>query len=482
METKPSQPPTPTDPVIEEARDYYQDLLSPVFRGRKFLHAGGLAVMLASQARGLAAFGAARPFLLAHGRGTGEMPAPEEAELAVLPVHGEDVLDHFRQSEAALRQLPEAVQAAIDDWDPEREARALCGFMLDERGMDVIAGRRRYAHRPAAWTALEDKVRVDAFWDSLGVHRAPSRIVPADHDALKKAARELDRGMGTVWAADARSGLHGGAEGLRWVRSGHDGSEAFEALAAIAYRVRVMPFLEGVPASIHGVVLPDGVAVFRPVELIVLRPDRGQRLLYAGCSNWFDPRPEDREAMRSLARRVGDGLRSSVGYRGAFTIDGVLAEEGFLPTELNARAGAGLGPLTRGLGDFPLTPLCWAAAHGEALDYRASLLERAVLTSADGHRSGGGWIVTPFKLREHGTMELARDGDDFTRRREPDEATASLVSGPHPLGGFLSLRLTDAALPAGSPAAPEMVRALRLADRQLGSAFGPLTAARNARP
>ena len=480
MDTTP--PATATDPVIEEARNYYQDLLAPVFRGRKFLHIGGLAVMLADRARRLATFGTARPFLLAHGRGTGEMPAAEEAELAVLPVGGEGIIDHLRQSEAALRQLPDAVQAAIDAWDPEGEAHALCGFMLDERGMDVIAGRRRYAHRPIAWAALEDKVQVDDFWDHLGVCRAPSRIVAVEHSALKEAARKLDRGMGTVWAADARSGLHGGAEGLRWVRSGDDGSEAFKALASIARRVRVMPFLEGVPASIHGVVLPDGVAVFRPVELIVLRPDTGPRLLYAGCSNWFDPRPEDREAMRNLARLVGDGLRSSVSYRGAFTIDGVLAEEGFLPTELNARAGAGLGPLTRGLGDFPLTPLCWAAAHGEALDYRPSLLERAVLASADGHRSGGGWVVTPFELREHGTLELARDGDDFTRRREPDEVVASLVSGPNPVGGFLSLRLTEAALPTGSPAAPEMVRALRFADRRIGSAFGPLTAARNARP
>lgn len=480
MDTTP--PATATDPVIEEARNYYQDLLAPVFRGRKFLHIGGLAVMLADRARRLATFGTARPFLLAHGRGTGEMPAAEEAELAVLPVGGEGIIDHLRQSEAALRQLPDAVQAAIDAWDPEGEAHALCGFMLDERGMDVIAGRRRYAHRPIAWAALEDKVQVDDFWDHLGVCRAPSRIVAVEHSALKEAARKLDRGMGTVWAADARSGLHGGAEGLRWVRSGDDGSEAFKALAPIARRVRVMPFLEGVPASIHGVVLPDGVAVFRPVELIVLRPDTGPRLLYAGCSNWFDPRPEDREAMRNLARLVGDGLRSSVSYRGAFTIDGVLAEEGFLPTELNARAGAGLGPLTRGLGDFPLTPLCWAAAHGEALDYRPSLLERAVLASADGHRSGGGWVVTPFELREHGTLELARDGDDFTRRREPDEVVASLVSGPNPVGGFLSLRLTEAALPTGSPAAPEMVRALRFADRRIGSAFGPLTAARNARP
>ena len=153
-----------------------------------------------------------------------------------------------------------------------------------------------------------------------------------------------------------------------------------------------------------------------------------------------------------------------------------------MPTELNARAGAGIGTLTRGLGDFPLTPLCWAAAQGEALDYRHGLLERAVLASADGHRSGGGWIVTPFKLREQRTLALARDGDDFAMQEGQEEAIASLVSGPNPVGGFRSLRLTEAALPVGSPAAPETARALRLADRQLGTAFGPLTAARNARP
>ena len=60
-------------------------------------------------------------------------------------------------------------------------------------------------------------MRIDAFWDVIGVPRAPSRVVTADHQALKAAADELDRGLGTVWAADARDGTHGGGVGLRWV-------------------------------------------------------------------------------------------------------------------------------------------------------------------------------------------------------------------------------------------------------------------------
>ena len=63
-----SRPPAqPTVSVAEEARRYYEALLRPVFEGRKFIHAGGLAAGLGREARALAALGAARPFLLAYG-------------------------------------------------------------------------------------------------------------------------------------------------------------------------------------------------------------------------------------------------------------------------------------------------------------------------------------------------------------------------------------------------------------------------------
>ena len=42
-----------------------------------------------------------------------------------------------------------------------------------------------------------------------------------------------------------------------------------------------MPFLDGVATSVHGIVLPDGVAVLRPVELVTLR--QGHDLRYAGA-------------------------------------------------------------------------------------------------------------------------------------------------------------------------------------------------------
>ena len=96
-----------------------------------------------------------------------------------------------------------------------------------------------------------------------------------------------------------------------------------------------MPFLDGVPCSIHGLVLPDGTAVFRPVEIAILRDAAGRQFVYGGLSTYWDPPPADREEMRDVARRVGEHLRAAYGYRGAFGIDGVLTADGFRPTELN---------------------------------------------------------------------------------------------------------------------------------------------------
>ncbi|MDE0053819.1 MAG: hypothetical protein OXT64_06130 [Gammaproteobacteria bacterium] len=462
--------------VQEEAREYHEALLRPLFEGRKFILAGGLAVSLGKKARALAALGAAPPFLLAFGEGTGKQPGPEAAHLHLFDIRPRDLVDQLLQEEATLRDLPRDVRATIDRWDPDGSARVLCS----PGDVPVVAGRETYAGRKPAWMALEDKTTIDAFWDAAGVQRAPSRIVPAEHRELIAAATALDQGLGTVWVADVKSGIHGSAIGLRWVRPGDDGIAAADSLRGIADRVRVMPFLEGIPVSMHGIVFDDAVAVFRPVEMVVLRPEGSDRLLYAGCSNWFDPGPQDRDAMRRTARRVGQALRERVDYRGAFTVDGILSTDGFMPTELNPRTGAGFSTLVAGLGDFPFEPLCWAVAEGEHLAFRPTLLERAVLDSAERHRAGGGSITTRTTL-DAVTVDLVRDGTEYREARGDEVPVATLVASHSPIGGFLSFSLDENRNQPDTSTAPEMCRALRYADRNLGTEFGRLTAARNVR-
>ena len=398
----------------------------------------------------------------------------------VLGLASKDILEEHRNLEHVIDDLPGELRQAIDAWDSTESARFIFSSPLAASG--ITAPRRPYGARPATWAALEDKVQIDSFWDAAGIERAPSQIVPADYAAVRTAATALDQGLGTVWAADARDGTHGGGLGLRWVRPGDDGRASYESLRRMADRVRVMPFLEGIPASIHGIVFPDSVAVFRPVEMVVLRPAGGDRLFYAGCATAFDPNPDDRASMRAAAYRAGAALRDTVGYRGPFGIDGILTEDGYVPTEMNARAGAGLAPLAAGLPDLPLAPLCLAVIQGEKLDYRPDLLERAVLESADAHRTCAGWTVTRTTLDNSGMLEVVRDGDEYRETAADEEPHGTFQFGPSVVGGFVRFVLHPAQIQRGSSAAPEVVRALRCADRALGTDFGELEAARNLRP
>ena len=469
-----------SSPVAEEATAYYNDLLRPLFTDRKFLIAGPIAVGLGGLARRLAGLGAERPFLIAGSEGTGALPTPEEAKLHVLGLSSKDILEAHRNLEHVIDDLPGELRRTIDAWDPTDSARFI--FSSPLAASRTAAPRKPYGARPAAWAALEDKVKIDVFWDEAGIARAPSQIVPADYAAVRTAATTLDRGLGTVWAADARDGTHGGGLGLRWVRPGDDGRASYESLRRMADRVRVMPFLEGIPASIHGIVFPDSVAVFRPVEMVVLRPADGDRLFYAGCATAFDPNPDDRETMREVAYGAGATLRRTVGYRGPFGIDGILAKDGYVPTEMNARAGAGLPPLAAGLPDLPLAPLCLAVIQGEKLDYRSDLLERAVLESADAHRTCAGWTVTRTTFDDSGMLEVVRDGDEYRETVADEEPHGTFQFGPSVMGGFVRFVLYPTQIQRGSSAAPEVVRALRFADRALRTDFGALEAARNLRP
>lgn len=252
-------------------------------------------------------------------------------------------------------------------------------------------------------------------------------------------------------------------------------------MSNFAINVRVAPFLEGIPMSIHGVVLANAVAVFRPVELITLRYGDRNQFLWAGCSTSYDPHERDRQEMRRIAREVGIALRDSVSYRGPFSIDGILTASGFLPTELNPRLSGGFGALTRGIPGLPLAPLCWAAMEEEPLNYRPALLEQAILESADTNRVTGGHVVTTRRFEELVEFRLVRDGEEFREALPGEIPIASLTCGPSPVGGIVFLQVTDSSENSRMLIAPEMVRALRYCDYRFDTGFGQLNCAKEVR-
>jgi hypothetical protein len=235
-----------------------------------------------------------------------------------------------------------------------------------------------------------------------------------------------------------------------------------------------MPFLEGVPCSIHGIVYPDHVIALRPVEQITLRGASDPTFFYAGCATFFDPPEPVRESMRVMARRVGAHLRDHVQFRGAFTIDGVIGADGFRPTELNPRSGAGLMVIQRDQPELPLSLLLDVLVGGHELAYDPRELECTLVEGADAHRGGGTWRGVPVAVPETPTREVTGGAGGWRWAAETDAATGEVSAGPSSMGGFVRLRAYGRNTAIGPSFGPAAAAFWAFADRELATAVGPL--------
>jgi hypothetical protein len=455
---------------------HYQELFRGLFKARRIIIVG---LPLAGTFDAITRFrklGSDRCLVIASGPGTGTFPSPDDADWIILEHRSPDVVAELHAVEALMARPPAEVVRAIDRYDPDRRAVVLAPVVTLGPIPTRMAGRQVWGGRPHASLALEDKTLIDAFWDRIGIERAPFVVAPLSIAAVRGASDRMNRGSGTVWAGDAREGLHGGAHLIRWVRSESDVSEALGFFSERCDRVRIMPFLQGIPCSIHGLVFPHDIVTVRPVELITLRPRASTKFLYAGAATYWDPSDADREYMRTVARRVGEAFRVQVGP-GTFTVDGVMTEDGFRPTELNPRFGAGLSVMARGLPDLPLILICQALQSGELLDYRPRELEEMLVQGADNHRFGGGW--TTMRKVEHESHEhkLSRANGDYRLAAPGEPADATLLVGPSNIGGFVRFTPDPTRTARGPSIAPAVVAAFALADRELGTELGPLAPA-----
>ena len=402
--------------------DWWRHPLGELVGGRRVILAGGPAAGWTPMIAVLRELGAT-DVLVAATQGIGAGPQPDCRVVAADVDRSTDLMAQLHASLAMMADPPPVLVDAVEEFDADRTAVAF-GIFLGET--PTFAGRPLVAHRRPEWVVLEDKTVVDALLDRAGVTRADSMVVPVQ-DASGRW-RELDVGAGTVWSADAREGFHGGAARTRWVTDDDEAAAATEALSPHCDAVRVMPFLDGVATSVHGLVLPDGIVALRPVELVTLRC--GHELRYSGCATFWDPPDDVRAEMRAAARRVGEQLRSEVDFRGAFTLDGVATIDGFRPTEVNPRFGAGLMVITRGL-TVPLELVLDLVVAAHPLAIGASELEDQLLAASDANRSGGTWqlhLATPVEV--DGRSACYRDGAwRWAGDGEPADATIVAKAG-----------------------------------------------------
>ena len=445
--------------------EWWIEPMRRVFAGRAVVLAGAMASSWTEHIELLHSVGVSKVLVVAtEGRGAG--PLPDVPTVIVEPRPGLSQMERIHVADRILHEPTSEMVTAIETFDPTGEALVVATFLSTATH---LLGRPVVSSRRPEWLALEDKVVVDAFWDRAGIDRQPSRVVALDE--AEGAASEIDRGDGTVWAADAREGFHGGAARTYWVSDDASRNRAVAGLASVCDSVRVMPFLEGVPCSIHGIVLPDSVAVLRPVEMVTLR--RGHELAYAGCATYWDPDPIAHEQMRTVARRAGDRLREEVDYRGTFTVDGVVTSDGFWPTELNPRFGAGVMTIARGVG-IPLVLVNDLVVGGHDVGRTAAELEDDIVEQGDARRGGGTWqsgldVAThlesePVQYRE-GTWAWSRSGGPVD---------AHVTAG----AGFVRCLYEQASTPIGPSTAPRAAAFWQFVAAEFGVDTAGLTAAR----
>jgi hypothetical protein len=427
--------------------------VASVYGGRKWILATDAAAGATALVERLRTLGAAGVMVVAAVEGVGELP---EADRIHYTRAGGDTIMHGIRAFLASVESPSAeLVAAVDAFDPEGTAMVLgAGF---SRKAD-LAARPVYGARPPSWGALEDKTTIDDLWDAAGVTRSPSAVVPAAE--APSVSPRLASDLGTVWVADNREGWHGGGEYARWVRSPADVDDATAWMARHADVVRVMPFLDGIPCSIHGFATRDGVAVFLPIEMLILRHVDRPAFYYAQGANYWDPPAPVVEEMRGAARSVGELLRERHGYVGGFGIDGVATVDGFRPTELNPRLSLGHFLQARLAAELPVGDMERLAIAGD-LEIDAAWLERLVVGKAAHDRRGG--MMLPIEE----THDAAEAGFAFTDDRavatdDEDEAVGMLRIGPSTFGSVVIVQLESERMPVGPSLAPRVPQVISL--------------------
>jgi hypothetical protein len=428
--------------------------VSGLHRGRRWIIAADAAAAAHDMVERLREDEPAGVMIVAGIEGVGELPDADRFHYT--RASGDTLMDGIRSFLASVEHPSADLLAAVDAFDPEGSARVLGqGFSREQR----LAGRTVYGRRRLAWRQLEDKSTVDALWDDAGVTRAPSAVVPVT--GARHAAANLGTSVGTVWVADNRTGWHGGGEYTRWVPPDIDPEEVEAWFATRADQVRVMPFLDGIPCSIHGFVTHDGVAVFLPLELFILRTLRPPGFVYAQGANFWTPPRTMSDDMRAAARSVGAMLADRLGYVGAFGIDGVATVDGFRPTELNPRLT--LGHMIQGrTADVPLGPMERMMLEDD-LTVAARDLEDHIIDSVTDRR-GGGMMFTTTRVAEPAEAWFRFTDDGVAATSDPDGAVGRMALGPATFGSLVQVTLDPEGIPVGPSLAPRAAQLMAMAN------------------
>lgn len=330
-------------------------------------------------------------------------------EVVAIDASSSSWAEQCRQWEALLREPPMWLMNRLDEFDPDRSALVVIPSWLEVRhclARSTVGGRTR------EWGRIESKMAADEILRNAKVPTLNHEVV--DLRELKSTAPVLDRPNGTVWSADRLDGFSSSGEMVRWVRSSEDFAAATKHFESHAPNVRIAPFYDGIPCSIHGMVTHDGVAAFRPVELAVIRQPDG-RFTFVGINTAWQPDQVVTDTMREYTYSTGRALNEQFGFLGCFSIDCIWGADGIRATEINPRFTGGLEVINESIPGFPWRLFNAIVASGSTAPSTAEL-ENAVTQAVAVNPKAKGWMRTELPLGT-GTSSYVRDPSTLGWRR-----------------------------------------------------------------
>ena len=364
----------------------------------------------------------------------------------------------------ALECLGEEQQSMIDAFDPERKAIVIGAFWF---GLASVAGRRVFGYRHPRWILYEDKCAVSFIWNKAGILQAKSTVV---------SVSSLHAGLPEGWtypvvlSGDSLNGITGGGSHVRCVLSEKQLEAILSFFESDCESVRLMEYIEGISCSMHGFVLEDAVCTSIPIEMVVLPRADGQ-FVYMGAATHWEPSLSERMYLEETVRKVGVALREEADFRGTFTIDGILKDGLFYPTEINTRAGAGIFALYH-VHHSMYYLLDLMIKDGQLLNVDASELEEWMHKTAEQNRSTRAWGGAHIDgLCPNETHFLRFSQGAWIQEKEASSSTTTLNISEGRDGAFLMLSIAKEALSIGEPLFPYVKAAMQYCDERWKTKF-----------
>jgi hypothetical protein len=176
--------------------------------------------------------------------------------------------------------------------------------------------------------------------------------------------------------------------------------------------------------------------------------------------------------MRSIARQAGEQLGREVAFRGTFTVDGVVTANGFWPTELNPRFGAGIMTIARGAG-IPMVLVNDLIVAGHDIGRTAAELEAHVVEHGDARRGGGTWMRSLDHDLEVISRPVTRSQDGSWSWAGPDDEIAGRVTAG---AGFIRCLYDQMTTPIGLSTGARAAAFWEFIDRECNTGTNGLTA------